>query len=96
MTNNDINDFCSDFITDKAWDSGLTLATAFGIIVLNFVIRVFLSIITVWERSPNVTKEKLKIMTRAFIAIFINTALVTLIVNAKIEEDLYDAEGIIF
>ena len=89
LTDNDINDLWGDFITDKAWDGGLTLATAFGIIVLNFIIKVALGVITVSERSPNVTKEKLKIMTRAFVAIFINTALITLIVNAKIDEDLY-------
>lgn len=96
LTDNDMNSFCSDFVTDKAWDGGMVLATAFGIIVLNFFIRVILSVITVWERSPNVTKEKQKIMTRTFVALFINTALITLIVNAKIDEDLYDIEGILF
>ena len=97
LNDNDVSNFCDDFITDRAWAGGRSLMTAFGIIILNFVIKVVLSFITIWERSPNITKEKLKIMTRAFIGVFINTALVTLIVHAKIDYDMfYNVEGILF
>jgi hypothetical protein len=49
--------------------------------------------LTRFERPHNVTREKLKVMTRTFIAMFINTAIISLIVHAEWNDDSEVAEA---
>lgn len=86
VTDSDLLDFCEDFIEDYTSALGIRLAAAFGVIVVNFMLRIILRLLSQFERSSSINKEQRKTMIKVFVAIFINTAIITLIVNADFRD----------
>lgn len=85
LDDDDLGDYCEDYVTARRLATIVKIASACGIVMLNFIIKIVLIVLTRFERISSVTKETLKIMTKVFIAMFINTAFVSLIVNANLQ-----------
>jgi hypothetical protein len=84
VNDNDINDYCTDYI-EKVQSVNITkVFSACGVVIINFIIKIVLISLSKWERAATLTKETLKIMTKVFVAMFINTAFISLIVNADL------------
>lgn len=75
-------DVCGDYSSDY----GIRIAAAFGVVVVNFILRIILKILSQFERSSSINKEHRKTMMKFFVAVFINTALITLVVNADFRD----------
>ena len=96
QNDSDINDFCEDYIDATALSIGISFLTACGIIILNFSIKIILMLLTTFERTKDITKQKMKVMARAFIAMFINTSILTLLVNTDGSEHFFVINGLLF
>ena len=70
--------------------------TAMAIIMLNFAIKITLVLLTTFERTQDITKQKLKVMSRTFVASFINTAILTLLVNTDGEDKFFKINNLLF
>jgi hypothetical protein len=79
----DLGSYCSYFMTKITTSLVLKFFSACGIIFINFILRMIFKKLSRFERVSNKTKEEHNIMIKVFFAIFINTALIILIVNAN-------------
>ena len=74
----------------------MSVVTAMAIIMLNFAIKITLVLLTTFERTQDITKQKLKVMSRTFVASFINTAILTLLVNTDGEDKFFKINNLLF
>jgi len=80
-----LNHFCADFL--DAWTAALytKIITSVGIIFINFFLLIVLKLLTAIERPPTLDKLKLSLLKKVFIAMFINTTIITVLVNADFQ-----------
>jgi hypothetical protein len=62
----------------------IKIFSACGVVIINFIIKIVLITLSRFERASTLTKETLKIMTKVFVAMLINTAFISLIVFADL------------
>lgn len=86
MSDTDINSYCSYFIFKITTNLMIKFCSSCGVIFINFLLRTIFKRLSKFERVSNKTKEQLNIMIKVFIAQFINTALIILIVNANFDK----------
>ena len=84
LSDEDINDFCEDYVEKATLSTAIKYVGSIVVIVINFVLKIILRALSRFERVSSKTKEQLKIMTKVFFAMFINTAFIVLIVNADL------------
>lgn len=80
-----LNHFCADFL--DAWTVALytKIITSVGIILINFFLLIVLKLLTAIERPPTLDKLKLSLLKKVFVAMFINTTIITVLVNADFQ-----------
>jgi hypothetical protein len=76
----DINDYCSDYLDKLEQVAIIKIFSACGVVAINFIIKIVLISLSRFERASTLTKETLKIMTKVFVAMLVNTAFISLIV----------------
>jgi hypothetical protein len=75
--------YCSYFFERISLNILLRVSVSLGVIMVNFMIKIIFRILSRFERVSNKSLEQLKLMSKVFVATFINTALVILAVNAN-------------
>lgn len=83
ITSGEMGSYCSYFFRKISVSIMLKFFSSCGVIFINFILRTIFKRLSRFERVSNKTKEELNIMMKVFIATFINTALIILIVNAN-------------
>ena len=78
-----LTSYCSYFISKITTSLLLKFFSACGVVFINFILRYIFKRLSKFERVSNKTKEQLNIMIKVFVATFINTALIVLLVNAN-------------
>lgn len=81
-----LDDYCADFL--DAWTVALytKIITSVGIIFINFFLLIALKLLTAIERPPTLDKLKLSLLNKVFLAMFINTTIITVLVNADFQD----------
>ena len=83
VSDKELGTYCSYFMSKITTSLLLKFFSACGIIFINFILRTIFKRLSRFEKVSNKTKEEHNIMIKVFFAIFINTALIILIVNAN-------------
>lgn len=84
--NEDIPDFCSDYLKKQTLLSVTRFLGSSGVIFINLILKYIMSKLSAFERTSTESKQKVQIMTRVFVALFINTSILTLLANADIQD----------
>lgn len=79
--------WCLEWIQIFGANSALTYSAAFGVLVVNLLLRQILFKLVAFERHRSRTEELVSRMTKLFIVQVLNTAFLVLLVNAKIDSD---------
>ena len=78
--------YCDEYLSLWQKSTYIRVLSSLGIIAINFILKLFLRKISRFERVSTVTKQQQKIMFKIFLAMFINTAFINLIVNANFQD----------
>lgn len=78
--------FCVDWLKDKSITTAVTVAASLSIILVNFGLGMIMRKLTSFEAHHHMEALNKSLAERLFIAQFINTAVLILIVNAPIEK----------
>merc|ERR1719487_2326438 len=73
----------------------LTLFAAFAVIIVNVVLKKFLVYLTKLERHETMSAELTATTMKIFVAQFLNTAIITLLVNSAWPKELKDVIGVL-
>ena len=78
--------YCDQYVA--LWQKSIyyRVISSIGIIAINNLLKQFLRNVSHFERVTTVTKQQQRIMYRIFLAMFINTAFITLVVNANFQD----------
>jgi hypothetical protein len=79
---------CDGWVREFALGRALTLLSVFTIVTVNFALKWILFKLGQFEKHDTVSKEQSSIMIRTFFGMFINTALILLLVNANMTNAL--------
>ncbi|CAD8150635.1 unnamed protein product [Paramecium pentaurelia] len=80
----DYFDYCSDIIYQYTGIQALQIASAFVILIVNSLLQLLIKSIVTFERYQSLSKKLSGTLTKLFISLFVNTALITLILKANI------------
>ena len=86
IDSSDMLDYCSYFIEKLSMNVFLRILVSFGVVFVNFAIKIIFRVLGKYERHPSKSEEQLRLMGKVFLATFINTALVILAVNADFSD----------
>lgn len=86
VDDSDLRDYCDNYIKKSAKVVGIKFATSLGVVIINFILKVVLVRLSRFERPSTKGREQVKVMLKVFIAIFINTAVVNLMVTSDLQE----------
>jgi Calcium-dependent channel, 7TM region, putative phosphate len=86
INNSNMYSYCTYFLEKISVSILLRVSVSVGVIFVNFFIKIFFRILSRFEKVNNKSTEQLKLMSKVFIASFINTALVVLAVNANFSQ----------
>lgn len=81
-------DLCGEYSKSYAAAQSLTFAAAGSVIVINFVLKWVLVRMVMFERHASVTSQSVALAKKLFAASFTNTAILTLIVYARLPNDI--------
>jgi hypothetical protein len=81
--NAELRSYCSYFITKTTTNLLIKFSSSCGIFFINLVLKFAFKRLSEFERASTKTKEHLNVMLKVFIATFINTALIFLLINAN-------------
>lgn len=82
--NNDIRTLCWDTWVSFATTKALMIVTGIVIVIVNFILQLAIDKLGKYNRYNTVTKFSMSNTTKLFLAIFINTAIITLVLQASI------------
>ncbi|CAG9311615.1 unnamed protein product [Blepharisma stoltei] len=85
FSDSDLNSYCTDYIEKVSLTSSVRFLSSIGIVFINTILRIMLTKLTKFERISTVSGMRMSMMSKVFIAMFINTALITLLVNANFQ-----------
>jgi RNA recognition motif-containing protein len=74
---------CKDYADNAYTSMALTVVAAFVVVALNIALQMILKALTEFERHDSVSDESASISLKIFLATFLNTALILLLVNAQ-------------
>lgn len=86
MEDDDLNDFCEDYIEKVTLSTIFRILGSVGVVFINLVLKIVLRKLAIFERLATKTREQLQIFKKVFVAMLLNTAFITLIVNANFDE----------
>ena len=85
VSNTDVSYFCEDYLSQESIIALSKFMGSAGVIIINLILKVILTKLSAFERTSTETKQKLQTMTRVFIALFINTSILTLLANTNLQ-----------
>lgn len=77
---------CSGYFEDLSNSWGMKFLNSFGIIFMNFFIKLIMRKLSSFEKPKSQTEIQTKIFKKIFILMFINTAILPFLVNLNIED----------
>ena len=92
IDNEQINKICYDWLVKAIWNLILIVGSALIILLVNTFLKILLRKLGKYERYPTVTKEVSSSTMKIFRAMFINTAIITLLIHAKIGDFVLSIE----
>lgn len=75
---------CYTYMVKASIRYSLSIASGFVIVFVNFLLKVILIKLGKYERYETITKETFSSLAKIFIAMFINTAIISLVMHANI------------
>mmetsp|Transcript_7998 Transcript_7998/g.15744 ORF Transcript_7998/g.15744 Transcript_7998/m.15744 type:complete len:934 (-) Transcript_7998:3592-6393(-) len=81
----DNNDFCEEYLEALGKSATNRVFTCIALLLINFGLEFFMTKLSKYERHSSMSAEKVDIMTKIFVSTFINTALISLLVNADLQ-----------
>jgi hypothetical protein len=82
IQNSSLRSFCRDYIEKRSLGIGVRFAAVTAVVMINFFMKTIIKLLNRFEKVVSKSIEMKKIMTKVFIAMFFNTSLVVLAVNA--------------
>lgn len=83
ISDSSLRDFCTYYIEQRSYSISVRVGVCIGVVMINFFIKIIFKIISKFEKSASRSKEQVTVMRKVFLAMFTNTALVVLAVNAN-------------
>jgi len=77
---------CQTWLKDKFTMLSITFAIVFGVIIINFVIQFIFQGLSKFEKHSTLNKQLSQRVLKVFVAQFLNTGILILLINAKIKE----------
>ena len=84
LTDSDNRSTCYTYMVKASIRYSLSIASGFVIVFVNFLLKVILIKLGRFERYETLTEETFSSLTKIFVSMFINTAIITLIMHADI------------
>ena len=84
INNGQYRSLCYSYMVKASIRYGLSIASGFVIVFVNFLLKTILIFLGKFERYESITEETLSTLTKNFVSMFINTAIITLIMHANI------------
>ena len=78
-------DLCSNYISETAIANLLVAGSALIIIVINLALKFIARLLAEFEKHTSLTKMERELTWKMFVGLFFNTALIILLVNAKVD-----------
>ena len=82
LSDSSLRNYCAYYLEKRSLGIVIRFSASSAVIMINFCIKIFIRQLSRFEKIESKSKEQVKIMSKVFIAMFINTALVVLAVNA--------------
>ena len=83
LQDSDLRDFCNSYLTKRSKTILIRVFSSLFVVALNYLLKIVFIFLGRFEKAPSRSKEQVKIMTKVFIVLFINTAIVVLLVNGN-------------
>ena len=84
LTDSDLQNYCEAYISSMLDASLFNFTVSSCIVFVNFLLKISIQFLSKYERFQRKTRKRVYMMTKLFIAIFINTAISTLIANFNV------------
>lgn len=76
---------CSSSLTSYLLPRGLSILSVVTIVVVNFVLKSIIKTLTQFEKHHSLTRQQESITNKLFVGLFLNTAIVLLVVNMQFQ-----------
>ena len=84
INNSEERSLCYSYMIKATVRYGLSIASGFVIVFVNYLLKTILIFLGKYERYGSITEETFSSLTKIFVAMFINTAIITLVMHANI------------
>lgn len=82
------SDLCSSFTDTYLEGQGIAIASSLVTVVINAIITKVIPVMSAWERHHTVTHQASSTAVKIFLAQFINTAIILVVVNARLPGEI--------
>ena len=82
----DDDKLCQTWFKDKVTMLSITFAIVFGVIIINFAIQFIFQGLSKFEKHSTLNKQLAQRVLKTFVAQFLNTGILILLINAKIKD----------
>ena len=86
LSNSSKRSTCEDYIETYILRLVVTIVVSFSVSMINYIIRIVFRKLAEFERYKSMSKEKQSIFEKQFVAVFINMAILVLLINADFQE----------
>ena len=83
LNDSDLRSFCTYYIEKRSYSIAIRFLVSAGVVMLNFILKIIFRLLGKFEKYVSRSKEQVQVMQKVFLAMFTNTALVVLAVNAN-------------
>lgn len=83
LADSSLTNYCRYFLRKRSYGITIRFFVSCGVIMINFFLKLVFRGLSRFERMDSKSKEQVRIMVRVFVAVFINTSLIVLAVNAN-------------
>lgn len=80
----ELKTLCTDTIKEYFFTIGFSIAIAVAISLVNFLLKIVINALSSFSRYRTVTNQTLSSMTKLFVAMFVNSAIISLLLSANI------------
>jgi len=77
---------CYNYFQDKITEMTITFAIVFGVLVVNYGIQFIFQGLSKFEKHSSLNKQLAQRVIKTFVAQFLNTGILILLINAKVEK----------
>ena len=82
ISDSSLRTYCTYYLEKRSLGILIRFSACTAVVMINFFIKISIRILSRFEKEESKSKELVKVMSKVFIAMFINTSLVVLAVNA--------------